>query len=128
MFNETHIVPDAMLADLDMQLIKAYVAVSSMVCDNEVDLLRQQSLIVPAGNGYGITYAGVILFGKHPTQFLRGASVRIRRYEGNFTDCGNDFTLVKDIVLDAPLVKTIQTAKDLISAQLRDFLWDTYLC
>ncbi|MCH4187230.1 MAG: putative DNA binding domain-containing protein, partial [Megasphaera sp.] len=119
---EANIVPYATLNDLDMKAVKDYAEIVSLEYGNELDLLKSRALIIPtADNEFKITNAGIILFGKRPTQFLPSARVRFLRYEGTTAGVGTDFNLVKEVTLEKPLVKIVEEAKSLISAQLREF-------
>lgn len=118
---ETQIVSDASLEDLDFELIEEYCRSLDIDISTPFDILRARGLIKRRENGWNITVAAIVLFGKMPTQFLPSARVRFLRYEGTTAGVGKTFNVVKDITLERPLHRLLTEGKQLISSQMREF-------
>lgn len=118
---ETQIVSDATIEDLDFELIEEYCKDLDIDISTPLDILRARGLIKRREDGWNITVAAIVLFGKMPTQFLPSARVRFLRYEGTTAGVGKTFNVVKDITLERPLHRLLTEGKQLISSQMREF-------
>lgn len=117
---ESRIVEDATIDDLDEELIKLYANRLAPAVSSPLDLLHGRGLL-KGKSPYKITVAAILLFGKHPTQFLPGARVRFLRYEGVTAEVGTRFNLVKDITFEGPLDLLITEVKQILESQMREF-------
>lgn len=118
---ESRIVQDAVLADLDQELILQYTALLDPAVSSPLDVLKGRGLIREKNGQYSITVAAILLFGKNPTQFLPGARVRFLRYEGVTAEVGARFNVVKDITLEQPLHLLLSEGQKLLESQMREF-------
>lgn len=118
---ETTIVEDAALQDLDYALVEDYAKQLEPVASEPLDLLRGRGLIRTVKGADRITVAGMLLFGKNPSQFLPSARVRFLRYEGINAGVGTAFNLVKDATLDKALPILLNEGKKLLESQMREF-------
>ena len=118
---ETRIISDATIEDLDFELIEEYCKGLNIDISTPLDILRARGLIKRREDGWNITVAAIVLFGKIPTQFLPSARVRFLRYEGMTAGVGKTFNEVKDITLERPLHRLLTEGKQLISSQMREF-------
>jgi len=118
---ESRTVDDATIDDLDKELIDEYARLFSPSVSSSLELLRGRGLIKEKEGCYKVTVAAILLFGKHPTQFLPGARVRFLRYEGITAEVGSRFNLVKDITLESPLHWLITEGQKLLETQMREF-------
>lgn len=115
---EDTIVEDAKLSDLDMPLIEEYCrALHAEAKHTPEEVLTYRGLLV---NGR-LTVGALVLFGKHPAQFLPQARVRFIRYEGKQKETGRRINIIKDENFELPLPRLIPAAAQLVRAQLRDF-------
>lgn len=118
---EERIVEDAVMDDLDPDLIREYKKLLSPSIATEIDILKARGLIKVDGEKIKITVAAVLLFGKNPTQFLPGARFRFLRYEGTETGVGTNINIIKDITIEKPLPRLLEEAKQVLSVQMREF-------
>lgn len=123
---ESQTVGDALLEDLDAEVITEYKAMYGFEGDNLWDLLFPKGLAKRVrddkGNiSYQLTVAGVLLLAKVPTAFIPGARIRFIRYEGREATVGIDMNIVKQVFIEGPLSKMIDRASTELDAQLRTF-------
>lgn len=112
---------DAVLEDLDNDLIQEYLKKLGSVVSSPLDLLKSRGLIKEKNGEFLLTNACVLLFAKNPTQFFPNARVRFIRYEGLTAHVGTQMNIVKDVTLESPLPRLLNDAKVLIAAQMREF-------
>lgn len=118
---ESRTIEEASLEDLDHDLIGEYCEILNLSASSPLDVLKSRGLIRQKEDGWSITSAAILLFGKIPTQFLPSARVRFLRYEGTTAEVGSSFNVVKDITIEKPLHKLITEGKQLIASQMREF-------
>ncbi len=118
---ESKIIDDASIEDLDYQLIQKYIEILNPSVSSPLEVLRGRGLIRKKDGRDLITVAAMLLFGKHPTQFLPGARIRFLRYEGITAEVGEKFNIVKDITIESSLDKMISSGQQLIESQMREF-------
>ena len=113
---EDEVADRSSIDDVDPEVMARYKEeLGTDVPDEQV--LRSRSMLV---DGH-LTNAGVLLFAKHPTQFIPCARVRVVRLDGSKMETGRRLNIVKDRTFDGPLPKVIEGAKAMISEQLREF-------
>ena len=120
---ESRIVDEATYDDLDEELLKKYVSILNPSASSVTDILKSRGLIKEGKGkeGFKITVAAMLLFGKCPTQFLPGSRVRFLRYEGVAAEVGAKFNLVKDVTIEQPLHEMLISGQKLLEAQMREF-------
>ena len=80
-------VPGATLDDLDPDKVERYIRLLEGVGEaSPEEVLRRRGCLTREGKP---TYAGILLFGKDPTQFVAGCEVTVVRYAG--TEMGDEF-------------------------------------
>jgi len=113
---EEEVLDRSSIEDLDVGLLGTYKKnINTILSDKEV--LEGRGILVDGK----LTVAGMLLFGKNPSKFYSNARLRFLRYEGIKAQIGQKINLVKDINIDGPIPKVIEQAKEIISAQIRDF-------
>lgn len=82
---ETDIIRDARLDNLDWEKAKAYVtAIGGLTGDDSVQsTLQRRGCLAEVGGRMQPTHAGMLLFGKDPQQFIRGAYISAARFSGD---------------------------------------------
>ena len=85
---ESRIPPEATLDDLDLEQATEYLAALGLSGDGNIaSVLRQRGCLVAEDGVLLPTYAALLLFGKHPQQWLPSASVLAARFPGTaFSD------------------------------------------
>lgn len=85
---ESRIPPDASLNDLDFEQVLTYLEALGLPKDEDAKwLLKRRGCLVPEDGELRPTYAGLLLFGHHPQQWLPSASVLVARFPGTaFSD------------------------------------------
>jgi ATP-dependent DNA helicase RecG len=88
---EEEVAHGASLDDLDWFKVEAYVRqLKSGERESIRDLLVRRGCVVARDGGWLPTNAGILLFGKDPTQFIHGAHITAVRFAG--TEMGDVFT------------------------------------
>lgn len=123
---ESQVVNDALLEDLDDQVVSQYKHMYKFEGDNLWDLLFPKGLAKRIRNdddtvSYRLTVAGVILLARIPTAFIPGARIRFIRYEGNAARTGVEMNVTKQARIEGPLTTMLQNIQDVIEGQLRTF-------
>lgn len=123
---ESQIIDEAILDDLDEEVVAQYKELYGFEGDNLWDLLFPKGLAKRIRNQndhiiYRLTVAGILLLSKYPTAFIPGARIRFIRYEGREAKTGTDMNIVKQIRIEGPLTKMLQQASDSLETQLRTF-------
>ena len=118
---EDEINQDAMLEDLDEELVSRYVAVVGGEDLPMEQVLRARGFIKNKDGIDYLTNAAVLLFAKNVYQFYPNCRIRFLRYDGTFAQVGTKINLVRDMTVEEPLLKIIDKAKDYIASQLREF-------
>ncbi|MBD3950055.1 putative DNA binding domain-containing protein [Tuanshanicoccus lijuaniae] len=115
---EDEIAVGSSLEDIDENIITHYKEKLEIPPSTSTyDLLKAKHFIVKDE----ITNAGILLFGKNPSQFLPQARLRFIKYDGNEMLPGSQFNAIKDITFDDALPILITKVTDYIRTQLRDF-------
>lgn len=113
---EDEVADRSSIDDIDPEVMAHYKEeLGTDVSDEQV--LRSRSMLV---DGH-LTNAGVLLFVRHPTQFIPCARVRVVRLDGSRMETGRRLNIVKDRTFDGPLPKVIEGVKEMVSSQLREF-------
>jgi ATP-dependent DNA helicase RecG len=123
---ESQIVEDAVLEDLDLDILSEYKKIYGFKGNNIWDLLFPKGLAKRLRDGKGqfyfrLTVAGVLLFAKSPTAFIPGARVRFVRYEGLRAKTGVDMNVIKQSWIEGPLTRMIDQIQKELESQLRTF-------
>ncbi|HBX70546.1 MAG TPA: transcriptional regulator [Chloroflexi bacterium] len=80
---EARLAPHATLDDLDFEQVRAYLAALSLPDQADPAIVLQRRGCLTAENGeLRPTYAALLLFGKHPQQWLPNAAVLAARFPG----------------------------------------------
>ena len=83
---ESQLVPDAGISDLDTDQVIAYATQAGNTPlqdgDKAYDFLVRRGCLVRAGNVLQLTYAALLLFGRHPQQWLPNATILAGRFPG----------------------------------------------
>jgi len=111
-------VPNAAMRDLDPDALHAFAATIGPKDDVE-RALRVRGLTSDGHDGQSINVGAVLRFGVEPQSFLPAATIRILRYEGVFPRPGTRSNLVFDRRIDGRLVDQVETARQVMSNQLR---------
>ena len=118
---EEQIIDDATFEDLDPVTLAMYGEKMNTEISTIRDLLRARGAIRMKDGAEKITSAGILLFGKMPTQYVPCARVRFLRYDGTHEGVGGMINIIKDEVVELPLPKLIMRMKDILASQMREF-------
>jgi ATP-dependent DNA helicase RecG len=85
---ESRIPPESTLDDLDMEQVEAYLETFRVTGEDDWrSLLTRRGCLLKEGKRIRPTYAALLLFGKHPQQWLPNASILATRFPGStFSD------------------------------------------
>lgn len=111
--------PGAVLADLDPSVVLAYVdQLPGTVGEGWQRVLASRGCLSPldteSSERLTPTYAGILLFGRHPQRFLRNAQITLIRYPG--TGMGDEFTRDE---ATGTLPEQIRRAETFVTANMR---------
>ena len=84
-------------------------------------MLRARGFLKKSNERMKLTYAAILLFAENPMQFYPNCRIRFIRYNGTSEQVGTNINILKDVNIEAPILKIIEQAKMFISSQLRDF-------
>jgi ATP-dependent DNA helicase RecG len=123
---ESQIVDDALLEDLDKDVLGRYKQLYRFNGDNLWDLLFPKGLAKRVKDdsgaiGYRLTVAGVLLLASVPTTFIPGARIRFIRYEGREAKTGIAMNVIKQVRVEGPLTTMLEEIQNVIESQLRTF-------
>lgn len=122
---ESQIVDDALLEDLDSEMVDQYKQTYGFSNENLWDLLFPKGLAkrlrIDGRIEYRLTVAGILLLARTPTTFVPGARIRFIRYEGREAKVGTEMNVVKQRWIEGPLTKMISQAEEVLDEQLRTF-------
>ncbi len=118
---ESRIISDATMDDLDENLIRQYVEILGLSASTALDVLKARGLLKREAGNWKLTVAAILLFGRHPTQFLPSARIRFLRYEGLYAGVGISMNLIKDVTIEKPLSLAIAEGQQLLKSQMREF-------
>ena len=113
--------PDATIADLDTELLDTYREKLHAKALSYEKLLKARGFIKQQGSRKKLTNAAVLLFAKNIIQFYPNCRIRFIRYDGTKARTGVDINIIRDYSIELPILKIIQSAKDFIGSQLREF-------
>ena len=113
--------PDAMIKDLDTQLLESYREKLHAEDLSYEQLLEARGFIRQQGGVKKLTNAAILLFAKNIVQFYPNCRIRFIRYDGTKARTGVDINITRDLNIELPILKIIQAAKDFIGSQLREF-------
>ena len=115
---EDEICAGAQLEDLDSELLASYREHIGAECVSDIDLLRARGFLVAKDGNHLLTNAAVLLFAKNILQFYPNCRVRFLRYEGTYAQVGTETNIIKDVNIEAPILKIIEKSNEVIAAQL----------
>lgn len=116
---EVNILDVASLEDLDLELLRKHGELID-VSEPERILLARNLAEVKDGQ-LKLNYAGILLFGKNPQRWISRARIRFLKYEGLGEETGERLNLIKDEIINGPIIRQIETTILLIKSTLRDF-------
>lgn len=117
---ETEILKDSSVDDIDRDMVKLYKEkIGTDLPDEKV--LKARGFLKEIDGKLHLTKAGMLLFGKNPSIYMPCSRVRVLKFDGKEFQVGTEMNIVKDRTFDYCLYKTIESAKDFISSQLREF-------
>lgn len=80
---ETTIAPGALLADIDMDKAEQYArGLRGFSNEDVAQILLRRGCLARQGKSLRPTYAGILLFGKDPQRYMRGADITAVRFAG----------------------------------------------
>lgn len=118
---EEQIVEDAVWEDLDPIALKLYADHIHSEVSSVFELLKARGVVRVKNGQTQLTNAGILLFGKYPTQYFPSARVRFLRYDGTNEGVGQSMNIVKDIIVEKPLPLLLVEMQRLLSSQMREF-------
>ena len=124
MVYESKSVFGASLDDLDLQLVQSYCDLIGYTKSPLEYLAQNDKLIVKEGNGYKISSAAILLFGRKPQDFFPRAQVRFIKYQGTEALTGAQMNVMKDVVFDGTILDMVNKSIAFVGTQIREH---TYL-
>jgi len=112
---------NAAFEDLDEDLIRRYKEVLGATHLSTTQVFSARGFFIERNGQKCLTNAAVLLFAKNIMQFYPNSRVRFLRYEGEHAGVGTAMNIVKDINIEASLLRIIDEAKKVIATQLREF-------
>lgn len=112
---------DAEIDDLDIELLNTYKQKIGAINIETEQMLRARGFLKKSNERMKLTYAAILLFAENPMQFYPNCRIRFIRYNGTSEQVGTNINILKDVNIEAPILKIIEQAKMFISSQLRDF-------
>lgn len=79
---EDHVPGQATLDDLDQSKVDEYLKITSLSGDSDRDVLLRRGCLREVDGDYRPTYAGLLLFGCHPQQWVPNATILGARFSG----------------------------------------------
>lgn len=99
---------------------RAYAAVRKLTQPKSFpEILELAKLGKRSGNTFHPNLAGCLLLARDPTLIIPGSKIRIIKYEGIVEKFGEDQNSIYSEIVEGPIVKMIDIAKEKIAAQLR---------
>ena len=111
---ETRIPPDAKLIDLAPSQVEAYLQACNLIGESMEQVLLRRGCLLQADGELRPTYAGLLLFGRSPQQWLPNATLLAARFAG---DGFTDQFIKKEI--SGTLVQQLRQAETFLRDQLR---------
>jgi ATP-dependent DNA helicase RecG len=112
--------PEATLDDLDLGLVPQLLGRSPLAGRPVSEILVAYGLIVPRGDGFAISNAALLLFGRPPLlRWHPRAGARVFRVRGTERRVGRDRNVEQLARIDPPLASAIPAARAAIVAQIR---------
>lgn len=112
---------DAEIQDLDEGLLSQYKEkIGAQNVDTE-QMLRARGFIKKVNGESHLTNAAVLLFAENIQQFYPNCRVRFLRYDGTAEQVGTRINIIKDVNIEAPILRIIDKAKEFLATQLREF-------
>jgi ATP-dependent DNA helicase RecG len=72
--------------DMDWKKVDAYAAKAALGDDSVEDLLLRRGCLIKRSRQYKPTFAGLLLFGRQPQRWVRGAEILCARFKGDEMD------------------------------------------
>lgn len=119
---EAEIVPGATPADLDPELLADFLLhraqrIGGPVRGTEPDLLIRAGVIA---SDFGVTVAGMLLFGREPSRWLPDGGAVLKRYIGPAASADHGVRPAVERRFDGPLVALVEALWDAIRQQMRE--------
>ena len=113
-------------SDFDEDLIDEFVEHVHQLKDLRMehtveDILVQQHLGIIRQGAFIPNIACYLLFAKDPSAHFPGCRIRFMRFEGETEKTGENYNLIKDVVIDGCIPRLINKAEQVIAGQLREF-------
>ena len=123
-FFEDKPVPEAVIEDIDLGVVKNYMDQISY-SKTPMEYLRENKGFVKEKNGViQISSAAILLFGKNPQLHFPRARIRFIRYEGTEERVGAEMNVIKDVIFEGTILKMVTDAIAYLDTQIKE---KTYL-
>lgn len=113
---------DAQVKDLDNDLINQYKKILGAEELSTEQLLKARGFLKEKDGKEFLSNAAVLLFAQNINQFYPNCRIRFLRYDGIAEKVGVNINIIKDVNIEASILKIIDKAKEFISTQLREFM------
>ncbi len=123
-FFEDKPVPEAVIEDIDLGVVKNYMDQISY-SKTPMEYLRENKGFVKEKNGViQISSAAILLSGKNPQLHFPRARIRFIRYEGTEERVGAEMNVIKDVIFEGTILKMVTDAIAYLDTQIKE---KTYL-
>lgn len=113
--------PEARVEDLDRELLEEYCRRTGATGLDVRQVLSARGFLKLIDGKERLTNAAVLLFAGNILQFNMNCRIRFIRVNGRKMGVGARYNVVKDVSIDAPILRIVEEAKTLIAGQLRQF-------
>ena len=121
---EDKAVPDAIIDDIDMNLVQSYIEKIGYG-KSALEYLKENKGFLRVRQGKElVSGAAILLFGKNPQLYFPRARIRFIRYEGNEEKFGTEMNVIKDVTFEGTILKQINDAISYLNTQVKE---KTYL-
>ena len=122
MFYEDSPVRNAGIEDIDMGLVTEYIRLIEYPKSPMDFLIDGRNFISQSKDGYTITAAAILLFGKNPQKFFPRARIRFIRYQGIEEKTGAKMNIIKDVMFDeGSVLQMLKKSLDFVGTQIKEY-------
>jgi len=118
---EDSAVPEASIADIDLNLVSKYCKKIHYVKKPEEFLRTNKDFLRTVRGEEKVSVAAILLFGKDVQRFFPRARIRVVRFYGDEERFGREMNVVKDVEFGGNLLDMTKKALDFIATQIKEY-------
>lgn len=120
-YYEDSAVPEATIADIDLNLVSKYCKKIHYTKKPEEFLRTNKDFLRIVRGEEKISVAAILLFGKNTQQFFPRARIRVVRFYGDEERFGREMNVVKDVEFGGNLLDMTKKTLDFIATQIKEY-------